>query len=102
MHRLARLGGDGVGVEDGDVGRFAWGEHAAVRLNWTLEVAAGGATERSVERGIDLFRRDPDGRWRISRTGYQRTFEHVTPLADLPGWRLTASGWENDGRSSLV
>ncbi|CCM64485.1 conserved hypothetical protein [Candidatus Microthrix parvicella RN1] len=50
----------------------------------------------------DEYRIDPDGRWRISRTGYQRTFEHVTPLADLPGWRLTASGWENDGRSSLV
>lgn len=50
----------------------------------------------------DEYRLDPDDRWRIFRTGYQRTFEHVTPLASLPGWKLTASGWENDGKSSLV
>lgn len=50
----------------------------------------------------DEYRLDPDDRWRIARTGYRRTFEHVTPLSDLPGWRLTASGWDNDGRSSLV
>ena len=50
----------------------------------------------------DEYRLDPDDRWRISRTGYRRTFEHITPLSALPGWQLTASGWENDGRSSLV
>ncbi|MBA3323877.1 MAG: nuclear transport factor 2 family protein [Rhodobacteraceae bacterium] len=46
---------------------LVWGDHAAVRLTWTLEIAAGGETSRGVERGIDLFRRDPDGVWRIMR-----------------------------------
>ena len=38
-----------------------------MRLSWTLTVEAAGETETSVERGIDLFRRDTDGRWRIMR-----------------------------------
>jgi len=46
---------------------LVWGDHAAVRLNWTLTVANGDETETSLERGIDLFRRDPDGAWRIMR-----------------------------------
>ncbi len=46
---------------------LVWGDHAAVRLDWTLTVAAGGETSSSLERGIDLFRRDPDGVWRIMR-----------------------------------
>lgn len=41
---------------------------AAVRLVWTLEVAgAGGPPERSRDQGLDVFRRQPDGRWRIAR-----------------------------------
>ncbi len=41
---------------------------AAVRLVWTLEVAgAGGPSERSRDQGLDVFRRQPDGRWRIAR-----------------------------------
>lgn len=55
----------GYAVEIEEV--LVWGERAAVRLNWTLSVEAGGATETSLERGIDLFRREPDGAWRIMR-----------------------------------
>jgi uncharacterized protein (TIGR02246 family) len=46
---------------------LVWGDHAAVRLDWTLTVAGGDGTATSRERGIDLFRRDPDGVWRIMR-----------------------------------
>jgi uncharacterized protein (TIGR02246 family) len=46
---------------------LVWGDNAAVRLNWTLTVSGGDETGTSVERGIDLFRRDPDGAWRIMR-----------------------------------
>ncbi|MCJ8141935.1 nuclear transport factor 2 family protein [Ancylobacter sp. A5.8] len=38
---------------------------AVVRLTWTLTVAPGDIT--SVEPGLDVFRREEDGRWRIIR-----------------------------------
>ena len=40
-----------------------------------------------------------DGTWRIQSTGYKRSFEEVRPRP--PDVNLTASWWENDGRSSL-
>ncbi|NQW10443.1 MAG: nuclear transport factor 2 family protein [Alphaproteobacteria bacterium] len=53
------------------------GDLAVARFIWTLTARdrAGGATERSADRGIDIFRRQPDGAWRIIRfIGY--------PIAD--------------------
>jgi hypothetical protein len=41
----------------------------------------------------DAYRRCDDGRWRISRTGYQRSYEAVQSLDDLPSWKLTANRW---------
>ena len=41
----------------------------------------------------DTYRRCDDGRWRISRTGYQRVYEAVQSLDDVPGWKLTANRW---------
>jgi steroid delta-isomerase len=39
-----------------------------VRLTWTLKVRGRDAAETtSVEPGIDIFRRQVDGSWRISR-----------------------------------
>ncbi|MFO1036872.1 MAG: nuclear transport factor 2 family protein [Geminicoccaceae bacterium] len=45
------------------------GDLAAVRLVWTSEVrdAAGKLLESTEEPGLDLFRREPDGTWRIFR-----------------------------------
>lgn len=43
------------------------GDLAAVRLTWTLKTARSGTVAVSQERGMDLFRRDPDGIWRIFR-----------------------------------
>jgi SnoaL-like protein len=34
-----------------------------------------------------------DGAWRISHTGYVRTFEYMVSLDDLPSFRLTANRW---------
>ena len=42
-----------------------------------------------------------DGRWLIAATGYRRSFEFLVPLADMPGFALTASWWSTDGRSTL-
>jgi uncharacterized protein (TIGR02246 family) len=43
------------------------GDLAAVRLVWTLTARRGGEERVSREPGLDLFRRQPDGVWRISR-----------------------------------
>jgi hypothetical protein len=41
----------------------------------------------------DTYRRCEDGRWRISRTGYRRSYEAVQSLDDVPSWKLTANRW---------
>lgn len=38
---------------------------AIVRLDWTLKISSGDAT--SIETGLDVFRKENDGRWRIIR-----------------------------------
>ncbi len=45
------------------------GDLAAVRLVWTLTVARkdGGVIEMIEEPGLDVFRRQPDGSWKIAR-----------------------------------
>lgn len=44
------------------------GDLAAVRLRWTLSSSVHGLPpETTVEEGLDVFRRQPDGRWSIAR-----------------------------------
>jgi len=43
------------------------GEIAVVRLTWTLTAAANVTTDTTTEEGMDIFRRQPDGRWSIAR-----------------------------------
>lgn len=45
------------------------GDLAVVRLVWTSRVAADGASQavETREPGLDVFRRQPDGKWRIIR-----------------------------------
>ncbi|MCG5236424.1 YybH family protein [Xanthobacter oligotrophicus] len=48
------------------------GDMAAVRLTWTSTLSAAGKStpdksESWAEQGLDVFRRDPDGVWRIVR-----------------------------------
>lgn len=40
----------------------------------------------------DTYRRS-DGVWRISHTGYQRTYETMVTLKDLPGFQLLSNRW---------
>ena len=39
----------------------------AVRLTWTLTTEVNGLKDRTTEEGMDIFRRQPDGRWSIAR-----------------------------------
>ncbi|MFC0541780.1 nuclear transport factor 2 family protein [Kutzneria chonburiensis] len=41
----------------------------------------------------DRYRREDDGVWRISHTGYDRTYEAMFTQTDLPGFKLTANRW---------
>jgi uncharacterized protein (TIGR02246 family) len=43
------------------------GDLAVVRLKWTLTAEANGKKDTTTEEGIDIFRRQPDGRWSIAR-----------------------------------
>lgn len=54
------------------------GDLAVVRLTWTLTAEAKGETETATEEGVDVFRRQPDGRWSIAR------FIALTPSPDAP------------------
>ncbi|MBB4905368.1 nuclear transport factor 2 family protein [Actinophytocola algeriensis] len=41
----------------------------------------------------DRYRRADGGRWRITHTGYERIYEAMSSLDDLPSFRLTANRW---------
>ena len=43
------------------------GDLAVVRLTWTLIVHGADGASTSVEPGIDIFRRQSDGSWKIAR-----------------------------------
>lgn len=43
------------------------GDLAVVRLVWSLTVARGPRPALQTEPGLDVFRRGPDGQWRIIR-----------------------------------
>jgi ketosteroid isomerase-like protein len=47
---------------------LVFSDAAVVRLVWTLKIAGGPEGEvKSVETGMDLFRRQADGSWKIMR-----------------------------------
>jgi uncharacterized protein (TIGR02246 family) len=44
------------------------GDSAVVRLVWALEVDKAGSSKETIEEpAVDIFRRQPDGSWKISR-----------------------------------
>lgn len=44
------------------------GDLAAVRLVWTLNISSkNGPAQTTREPGLDIFRRQPDGTWKIAR-----------------------------------
>lgn len=64
---------------------------------WAFEDTVIVTEHRLVIRGAafyeDRYRREADGAWRISHTGYDRTYEAMVSLDDLPSFRLTANMW---------
>lgn len=41
----------------------------------------------------DEYRKGSDGKWRISHTGYERTFETMMSLDDLPSLKFLTNRW---------
>jgi hypothetical protein len=42
----------------------------------------------------DEYRKGDDGKWRISKTGYTRTYEQMLPRKSIEGMTLTESRWK--------
>jgi hypothetical protein len=61
---------------------------------WRFEDLVIATEYRTVIKGAafyeDRYARGADGRWRISHTGYVRTYEAMMSLDDLPSFRLIA------------
>jgi len=75
--------------------RGTWAlDDVVIDTKWNLTIHGAAFYE-------DEYVRESDGVWRISRTGYKRTFEEVLPRGAIQGLRLTASWWSTEGRSEL-
>jgi hypothetical protein len=72
---------------DGDTATGIWCFEDTVIATEHRVVIAGAAFYE------DRYTRGDDGRWRIQHTGYQRTYEAILSLDDLPSFRLTANRW---------
>ncbi|WP_067653590.1 nuclear transport factor 2 family protein [Nocardia harenae] len=59
----------------------------------TVLIPAHNMLLRGAAFYTDRYQRCADGRWRIAHTGYERTYEVVLSLSDLPSLRLTSSRW---------
>lgn len=71
---------------DGDTARATW------QLSDTVLMPEAGYLLRGAAVYHDEYVR-VDGRWLISRTGYERTFEYHVKLEDMPSFMLTANRW---------
>ncbi len=68
--RLKRVLGDDARADHyaSDIKEIlVFGDVATVRLVWTLTMTGGEKDEISVEPGMDFFRRQADGSWKIMR-----------------------------------
>jgi hypothetical protein len=70
---------------DGDTATGRWYLHDKVFVEAFRFMLEGGAFY------ADRYVRTPDG-WRVSHTGYVRTFEATYNLDDLPGFKLNGPG----------
>jgi SnoaL-like domain len=64
---------------------------------WSFEDTVIATEHRVLIQGAafyqDRYARGEDGRWRISHTGYVRTYEVMMSLDDAPSLKFTANRW---------
>lgn len=65
--------------------------------SWAFEDTVIIPEHRCLIRGAgyyrDSYRRDEDGRWRITRTSYERIYESMISLDDVPSFELLSHMW---------
>jgi hypothetical protein len=70
---------------------------ASATGTWSFEDTVIATEYRVVIKGAafyeDRYARGEDGRWRISHTGYVRTYEVMMSLDDVPSLKFTANRW---------
>lgn len=76
---------------DGDTATGLWPfEDTVIVLEHRLVIKGAAIYE-------DRYRREADGRWRITHTGYTRTYEMMLSLDDLPSLRFLETRWGSTG-----
>jgi hypothetical protein len=72
---------------DGDTAEGTWHfEDTIIATEYNMVIKGAAFYE-------DRYAREDDGQWRISHTGYQRTYEAMMSTDDLKSFRLTANRW---------
>jgi uncharacterized protein (TIGR02246 family) len=72
---------------DGDTSTGTWAfEDTVISTEHRLVIAGAAFYE-------DRYLRGDDGRWRIAHTGYERTYEVMFKLEDVPSLKITANRW---------
>ncbi len=72
---------------DGDTARGTWSfEDTVIATEYRVLIKGAAFYE-------DRYARGEDGGWRISHTGYVRTYEVMMSLDDVPSLRFTANRW---------
>ena len=75
---------------DGDTAKGSWGfEDTVIVPTFEVQIRGGGYYN-------DEYRKDPDGKWRITATSYERIYEAMTSLKDTPSFKLIANRWDPD------
>jgi hypothetical protein len=73
--------------------------HATGR--WCLQDCVIDTSFDMIIRGAafyeDEYRKGDDDVWRISKTGYRRTYEEMLPRKSIEGLTLTESRWQSKG-----
>jgi hypothetical protein len=73
---------------DGDAATGSWGfEDTVIVPDFKILIRGGGYYQ-------DEYRKEPDGRWRIASTRYERIYEAMTSLEDTPSFKLLANRWD--------
>ncbi|MFI9508297.1 nuclear transport factor 2 family protein [Nocardia sp. NPDC052566] len=72
---------------DGEIASGSW------LFEDTVIATEHGVLIRGAGYYADTYRRDDDGRWRITATGYRRIYESMQALADTPSYRLLSNIW---------
>jgi SnoaL-like domain len=72
---------------DGDTASGTWAfEDTVIATEYQVVIKGAAFYE-------DRYRRCEDGEWRITHTGYVRTYEAMLALKDLPSFQLTSNRW---------